>query len=92
MPKHLDKRKQVLQSVCQSLGILPKLKAIRKSTQAPDSLVKKIQEFYLSESISWQASGKRDTKTVKENGVKVKLSKASLVQRCHNIHDSGIER
>ncbi|CAF4195896.1 unnamed protein product, partial [Rotaria magnacalcarata] len=71
LPKTMAQKKQVLEHICQDLGILPKTKAARIQSKIPASVRTKVEQFYLKDYISWQAPGKRDHKTIKENGLKL---------------------
>ncbi|CAF1638745.1 unnamed protein product [Rotaria magnacalcarata] len=71
----MAQKKQVLEHICQDLGILPKPKAARIQSKIPASVRTKVEQFYLKDYISWQAPGKRDHKTIKENGLKVRCQK-----------------
>ncbi|CAF4537280.1 unnamed protein product, partial [Rotaria magnacalcarata] len=75
LPKTMAQKKQVLEHICQDLGILPKPKAARIQSKIPASVRTKVEQFYLKDYISWQAPGKRDHKTIKENGLKVRCQK-----------------
>lgn len=68
-----------MRSLSQSLGIAPVPKAVQAQAAISDVVVQKVQKFFELDSISWQDPGKRDTKTVKENEVKVKRQKWHLL-------------
>ncbi len=88
----MNHQKQVLQRVSEELGITPKTKAVRIQQKIPPSVVKTIQEFYKLDTISWQAPGKRDTKVVKENGVKVKYQKRHLLLNIREVYELFMEQ
>ncbi len=88
----MDQQKQVLQRVNEDLGIASKTKSVRVQPQIPSSVVKTVQEFYKLDTISWQAPGKRDTKVVKENGVKVKYQKRHLLLTIREVYELFMEQ
>jgi hypothetical protein len=81
-----------LQHISQDVGLVPKPKIIRTHAQIEASLVKKVQDFYLLDSVSWQAPGKRDTKTIKENGIKVKYQKRHLLFNIREVYELFMEK
>ena len=87
LPKNVNQQKQILLRISQDLGVLPKEKTKRVQQQITFSLVKKIQDFYTLDSISWQAPCKRDTKILKENGVKVKYQKRHLLYNIREVYE-----
>ena len=81
----------MLERVSHTLGLLPKPKAARTSATIPPATIEKIQKFYTNDEISWQAPGKRDTKTVKENGVNVKYQKRHLLYNIREVYELFIQ-
>jgi hypothetical protein len=71
LPNNPNKKKQVFKRVGYDLGLLPKPKAARTSASISPAIMEKVQKFYITYAISWQTPGKRDTKTIKENGKNV---------------------
>lgn len=92
LPHNSRKKKQVVESVARDLGLLSKRKATRTSVNLPPTLIEKVQKFYASNDISWQAPGKRDTKTVKENGTKVQYQKRYLLYSISEVFELFIEQ
>ena len=80
-----------MRSLTHSLGIAPVPKAVRTQAAISDADVQKVQKFYELDSISWQAPGKRDTKTVRENGVKVKRQRRHLLLNVREVYALFIE-
>jgi hypothetical protein len=87
LPDNPNKKKQVFERVGHSLGLLLKPKAARTSATIPAALVEKVQKFYTNNEISWPAPGKRDTKTVKENGINVKYQKQHLLYSIREVYE-----
>ena len=92
LPNNPNKKKQVFENLGHSLGLLSKQGAARTSAALPSALVEKIQKFYTSNEISWQAPGKRDTKTVKENGINVKYQKRCLLYSIREVYELFLEQ
>ncbi len=92
MPKNVNQQKQIIQRVSEDLGITSKKKIVRVQPQIPPSVVKLVEEFYKLDTISWQAPGKRDTKVVKENGVKVKYQKRHLLLTIREVYELFMEQ
>jgi len=88
----LNQQKQVLQRVNEELGITTKKKAVRVQQQISSAVMKTVQEFYKLDAISWQAPGKRDTKVVNENGVKVKYQKRHLLLTIREVYELFMEQ
>lgn len=86
LPKNLDRQKEVVRSLSHSLGITPAPKGVRAQAAISDANVQKVQKFYELDSVSWQAPGKRDTKTVRENGVKMKRQKRHLLYNVREVY------
>ncbi len=70
-----------------SLGLLSKSKAARTPASIPPAYNRKTQKFYANDEIFWQAPGKRDTKTVEENGIHVKHQKPHLLYNNREFYD-----
>ncbi|CAF0921078.1 unnamed protein product, partial [Didymodactylos carnosus] len=87
LPNDPSQQKQVLQHAGQTLGLLPTPKAERTQSNIPARVIKQIESFYKQDSISWQAPGKRDCVTVKENGVKVKRQKRHLLYNIREVYE-----
>ncbi|CAF1044674.1 unnamed protein product, partial [Didymodactylos carnosus] len=87
LPNDPSQQKQVLQHAGQTLGLLPTPKAKRTQSNIPARVIKQIESFYKQDSISWQAPGKRDCVTVKENGVKVKRQKRHLLYNIREVYE-----
>ena len=50
-----------------------------------------VHDFYQKDSISWQAPGKRDYLTVRENGIRVQHQKRFLLYNIREIHELFIQ-
>ena len=87
LPENPDRRQQVLERIVQEFGLLPKTKAKRTNAQLSDLLIENIEEFYTKDFISWQAPGKRDYITMKENGIKVKHQKRHLLYNLREVYE-----
>jgi len=67
-------------------------KKIEPNQQSLSTNVKKqVYDFYFRDDISYQAPGKKDTITIKENGEKKTLQKRYLLYSLREIHQLFIE-
>lgn len=87
LPEDRHRRQRVLERLTQDFYLLPKGKIQRTQSQIPDSVLVKIKEFYQKDFVSWQAPGKRDFVTVKENGTNVKYQKRHLLYNVREVHE-----
>ena len=72
---------------CSRFWSLSKAKAEHTNGQLSDSLVDRIEEFYTKDFISWQAPGKRDFVTTKDNGIKVNHQKRHLLYNLREVYE-----
>jgi hypothetical protein len=91
LPKDRDRQQQVVRRIGQDLGLFDVPKFQRTQARLPRDVVKKVQEFYANDSISWQAPGKRDYVTIRENGVRLKYQKRHLLYNIREIHQLFIQ-
>jgi len=49
-------------------------------------VIQKVQDFYTNDNISWQAPGKRDYVTIRENGSRVRYQKRFLLFNLREVH------
>ena len=87
LPEDRHRRQRVLERLTQDFYLLPKGKMQRTQSQIPDSVLVKIKEFYQKDFVSWQAPGKRDFVTVKENGTNVKYQKRHLLYNVREVYE-----
>ena len=76
------RRQRVLERLAEFFYLLPKGKAKRTQSQKPDLVLVKIKEYYQKYFISWQAPGKRDFVTAKQDGMNAKYQKKSSPLQC----------
>ena len=91
LPDNQNKQHQVLKRVCQDLGLSQKPKHQRTQATISEAIVKQVQDFYKNDSISWQAPGKRDCLTIRENGIRVKHQKRFLLFNIREVHELFIQ-
>jgi hypothetical protein len=91
LPKNRNRQEQVVRRVGQDLGLFETPKFQRTQAQIPRDVVKKVQEFYGNDSISWQAPGKRDCVTIRENGIRIKYQKRHLLYNIREVHQLFIQ-
>lgn len=92
LPDNPQRRRRVLNRISQDFGIIPKQTFERTTSKLSDAIVKKVQEFYNNDSISWQAPGKRDFVTIKENGIKKKYQKRHLLYNIREVYELFLEQ
>ncbi|CAF3951677.1 unnamed protein product [Adineta steineri] len=91
LPTNPDKQHQILTRVGQNLGLFPKPTPHRQQASIPMDVIQKVQDFYKNDNISWQAPGKRDYVTVRENGTRVKYQKRFLLFNIREVHQLFIQ-
>ncbi|CAF2049852.1 unnamed protein product, partial [Rotaria magnacalcarata] len=91
LPADPDKRQQILTRVGQDLGLFQKPISQRVQASIPMDVIQKVKEFYNNDSISWQAPGKRDCITVRENGIRVKYQKRFLLFNIREVHQLFVQ-
>lgn len=91
LPTDLNKRQQILTRVGQNLGLFQKPISQRTQATLPANVVQKVVDFYNNDSISWQAPGKRDYISVRENGVRIKYQKRFLLFNTREVHQLFIQ-
>ncbi len=91
LPTDPDKQHQILTRVGQNLGLFQTPTHQRQQAAIPMDVIQKVQDFYKNDSISWQAPGKRDYVTVRENGTRVKYQKRFLLFNIREVHQLFIQ-
>jgi len=91
LPNDQNKQHQILKRVGENLGIFQKPKLDRTQARIPKTAIKKIQDFYEKDSISWQTPGKRDYITVREDGIRIRYQKRHLLFNIREIYELFIE-
>ncbi|CAF2039332.1 unnamed protein product [Rotaria magnacalcarata] len=92
LPKNKSKQCELVKKVAEDLNLLKIEKKYDRAGQSLQINVKnKIYEFYCRDDISYQAPGKRDTVTIKENGTKTKLQKRFLLYTLREMYQLFIE-
>ena len=64
LPNDKNKQHQVIKRIGQNLGLFQKHKVERTQAHISNTVRRKIENFYNSDIISWQAPGKRDCLTI----------------------------
>jgi hypothetical protein len=92
LPANKDKQIEVVQKIAEGLNLLTLEKKYERTYQLLSSQAKtKVHEFYCRDDISYQAPGKRDTITTKDNGVKVKLQRRYLLFSLRELYQMFIQ-
>ena len=91
LPTDPDKQHQILTRVGQNLGLFQTPTSQRQQAAMPMDVIQKVQDFYKNDNISWQAPGKRDYVTVRENGIRVKYQKRFLLFNIREVHQLFIQ-
>ncbi|CAF1620576.1 unnamed protein product [Didymodactylos carnosus] len=79
LPANKDKQIELVQHLAQNLGIMKQNKEHERATKAiPLAAQIEVREFFCRDDISYQAPGKRDSITIKIDGIKQKLQKRYL--------------
>lgn len=91
LPKDPVKKKLVIQSMAESIGILPIPTYQRVSRTLPLQVKTAILQFYERDDISYQMAGKRDTVIVKQYGTKQTYQKKILLFNLREIHQMFLQ-
>ena len=92
LPKNKAKQHELIQTIATDLNLLKLEKTYERVQQSlPMSVKSQIYEFYCRDDNSYQAPGKRDVVTVKENGMKQKLQKRYLLCSIRELYQLFIE-
>ena len=79
LPANANKQIELITKVAEDLNILKIEKEEHEYQALPTAVKSKVYEFYCRDDISYQAPGKRDTITIKENGVRKKCKKVFII-------------
>ncbi|CAF3317809.1 unnamed protein product [Rotaria sp. Silwood2] len=86
LPQDPSKKKLVIQTIAESIGLLPQSVRKRTSRQLPYKLKEDVIKFYCRDDISYQMPGKRDTIVVWQNGTKSTHQKRILLYNLREAH------
>ncbi|CAF2260150.1 unnamed protein product, partial [Rotaria magnacalcarata] len=92
LPINKEKQTELIQQIAadlKSLTIDNKYARVQQSLST--DIKQKINDYYYRDDISYQAPGKRDTITVKENGIKQQLQKRYLLYSLRELHQLFLE-
>jgi len=92
LPINKDKKIELIQKIAEDLNLLKlnnKYERVKQSL--PTATKDKIYEYYFRSDVSYQAPGKKDTITIKENGIKKKLQKRYLFYSLRELHQLFLE-
>ncbi|CAF3406874.1 unnamed protein product, partial [Rotaria socialis] len=88
LPASKDKQVELIKQVAKDLNILKLEKKHERNYQSLSTTVKnEVYEFYCRDDISYQAPGKRDTITIKENGNKKTMQKKYLLYTLRELYE-----
>ncbi|CAF1292332.1 unnamed protein product [Adineta steineri] len=85
LPRDIGKKKLVIRSLAQTIGILPRHTHQRITRKISTETQDNITAFYCRDDVSYQMPGKRDTIVIKENGNKSVYQKRILL---YNIREA----
>ena len=92
LPTNKDKQIEVVHKIAEDLNLLTIEKKHERLYQSlPSEAKTKVHEFYCRDDISYQAPGKIDTITTKDNGVKVKLQRRYLLFSLRELYQIFIQ-
>ena len=91
LPADRDRQQAVVKRIGQNLGLFQKPKCKRSQANLSEAVRQQVFDFYMNDSISWQAPGKRDCLTVRENGVRVQHQKRFLLFNIRETHALFVE-
>jgi hypothetical protein len=79
LPQDVLKKKKIIEVLASKHEILPKAKISRPEMRIDENTEKEVINFHNSEEVSYQAPGRRDCITLKENGIKMERQKKYLL-------------
>ena len=91
LPKDPVKKKLVIQSMAESIGLLPTPTYQRVSRTLSSKLKNDILHFYERDDISYQMPGKRDTVVVKQYSSKETYQKRILLYNLREVHQMFLQ-
>ncbi|CAF4529058.1 unnamed protein product, partial [Didymodactylos carnosus] len=87
LPVDRLRQMEVIQNITEKLGLLSKTKFTRNVRCLPSATRTEVLKFYNRDDISWQAPGKRDTVTVKnDNGQKTTYQTRILLLNLREVY------
>ena len=86
LPQEPSKKRLVIQTIAESIGLLPQSVHKRTSRRLPYKLKEEVIKFYCRDDISYQMSGRRDTIAVWQNGIKSTHQKRILLYNLREAH------
>ncbi|CAF2081486.1 unnamed protein product [Rotaria magnacalcarata] len=88
LPVNKKRQLELITKVAEDLKILKIQKKQERDYQAlPTPVKNKVYEFYYRDDISYQAPGKRDSITIKENGLRKKMQKKYLLFTLRELYE-----
>ncbi|CAM4986859.1 unnamed protein product [Rotaria socialis] len=92
LPVNKKRQIELITKVAEDLKILKIQKKQERDYQAlPTTVKNKVYEFYSRDDISYQAPGKRDSITIKENGLRKKMQKKYLLFTLRELYELFIQ-
>ncbi|CAM4982008.1 unnamed protein product [Rotaria socialis] len=92
LPVNKKRQIELITKVAEDLKILKIQKKQERDYQAlPTTVKNKVYEFYCRDDISYQAPGKRDSITIKENGLRKKMQKKYLLFTLRELYELFIQ-
>ncbi|CAF3148750.1 unnamed protein product, partial [Rotaria sp. Silwood2] len=87
LPANKDKQFELIKEIAANLNIIKLEKKFERNQQSLSTDVKQqVYDFYFRDDISYQAPGKRDSITIRENGEKKKLQKRYLLYSLNEVY------
>ncbi|CAF1125761.1 unnamed protein product [Adineta steineri] len=86
LPQDPSKKRIVIQTIAQSLGLISQSHHKRSTRQLSLKVKDDVIKFYCRDDISYQMPGKRDTIVVRENGTKSTHQKRILLYNIREVH------
>ncbi|CAF1437694.1 unnamed protein product [Rotaria sordida] len=87
LPANKDKQFELIKEIAANLNIVKLEKKFERNQQSLSTDVKqRVYDYYFRDDISYQAPGKRDSITIRENGEKKKLQKRYLLYSLNEVY------
>jgi len=90
-PNDQHRQHQVLKRIGEDIGLFQKPTFERTQAQIHQTIIKQVQDFYEKDPISWQAPGKRDFITIRENGTRIQYQKRHLLYNIREVYELFVQ-
>ena len=92
LPVNKDKKVELVQTIAEQFNLVKSNQKFERNQRSlPSHIKKKVYDYYFRDDITYQAPGKRDNITIKENGLQKALQKRYLLYTLRELHKLFIQ-